>query len=96
MAKLFFRKLKQMSFSYKSLQTKYKYWPQGPETKLIRSIRQDLKSRGGNRDLKIHLFNLQNAEKAMATHSSTFAWNMPWMEEPGRLQSMGLLRVRHD
>ena len=35
-------------------------------------------------------------EKAMATHSSTLAWKIPWMEEPGRLQSMGLLRVRHD
>ena len=31
----------------------------------------------------------------MATHSSTLAWKMPWMEEPGRLQSMGSLRVRH-
>ena len=30
-------------------------------------------------------------EKAMAPHSSTFAWKIPWMEEPGRLQSMGLL-----
>ena len=29
----------------------------------------------------------------MATHSSTLAWKIPWMEEPGRLQSMGLLRV---
>ena len=35
-------------------------------------------------------------EKAMAPHSSTLAWNIPWMEEPGRLQSMGSLRVRHD
>ena len=35
-------------------------------------------------------------EKAMATHSSTFAWKIPWMEEPGRLQSMGSLRVGHD
>ena len=35
-------------------------------------------------------------EKAMATHSSTLAWKIPWTEEPGRLQSMGLLRVRHD
>ena len=33
---------------------------------------------------------------AMAPHSSTLAWKIPWMEEPGRLQSMGLLRVRHD
>ena len=32
----------------------------------------------------------------MATHSRTLAWKIPWMEEPGRLQSMGLLRVRHD
>ena len=30
-------------------------------------------------------------EKAMAPHSSTFAWKIPWMEEPGRLQPMGLL-----
>ena len=35
-------------------------------------------------------------EKAMAPHSSAFAWKIPWMEEPGKLQSMGLLRVRHD
>ena len=34
-------------------------------------------------------------EKAMATHSSTLAWKIPWMEEPGRLQSMGSLRVRY-
>ena len=36
------------------------------------------------------------SEKAMAPHSSTLAWKIPWMEEPGRLQSMGSLRVRHD
>ena len=35
-------------------------------------------------------------EKAMATHSSTLAWRIPWAEEPGRLQSMRLLRVGHD
>ena len=35
-------------------------------------------------------------EKAMATHSSTLAWRIPWMEEPGGLQSMGLRRVGHD
>ena len=34
-------------------------------------------------------------EKAMAPHSSTLAWRLPWTEEPGRLQSMGLLRVGH-
>ena len=36
------------------------------------------------------------SEKAMAPHSSTLAWKIPWTEEPGRLQSMGLRRVRHD
>ena len=35
-------------------------------------------------------------EKEMATHSSTLAWRTPWMEEPRRLQSMGLQRVGHD
>ena len=35
-------------------------------------------------------------EKAMAPHSSTLAWKIPWTEDPGGLQSMGLLRVRHD
>ena len=34
--------------------------------------------------------------KAMALHSSTLAWKIPWKEEPGRLQSMGLWRVGHD
>ena len=37
-----------------------------------------------------------SSEKALAPHSSTLAWKIPWMQEPGRLQSMGLLRVRHD
>ena len=35
-------------------------------------------------------------EKEMATHSSTLAWKIPWMEEPGSLQSMGSQRIRHD
>ena len=35
-------------------------------------------------------------EKTMATHFSTLAWKIPWTEEPGRLQSMGLWRVGHD
>ena len=36
------------------------------------------------------------SQEAMAPHSSTLAWEIPWAEEPGRLQSMGSLRVRHD
>jgi len=39
---------------------------------------------------------LMDSEKAMAPHSSTLAWKIPWMEEPGRLQSMRSLRVGHD
>ena len=35
-------------------------------------------------------------EKGMATHSSILAWRIPWTEEPGGSQSMGLQRVRHD
>ena len=38
----------------------------------------------------------EQLEKAMASHSSTLAWKIPWMEEPGRLQSMGSLRVGHN
>ena len=37
-----------------------------------------------------------NSEKAMAPYSSTLAWKIPWTEEPGRLQSMGSLRVGPD
>ena len=40
--------------------------------------------------------NQTQLKKAMAPHSSTLAWKIPWMEEPGRLQSMGSQRVKHD
>ena len=43
----------------------------------------------------IHSY-LKLPEKAMAPHSSIFAWKIPWTKEPGRLQSMGLLRVGHN
>ena len=41
-------------------------------------------------------FHFHTLEKAMATHSSTLAWKIPWTEEPGRLQSMGSLGVGYD
>ena len=53
----------------------------------------------------MHSFNLvmidtlilqMGLEKAMVPHSSTLAWKLPWTEEPGGPQSMGLRRVRHD
>ena len=46
--------------------------------------------------LTIALISHARMEKAMATHSSTLAWKLPWMEVPGRLSSMGSHRVRHD
>ena len=44
----------------------------------------------------IYVVLAQLLEKAMAPHSSTLAWKIPWAEEPGRLQSMGSRRVGHD
>ena len=44
--------------------------------------------------LSQYLFPRNLVEKEMATHSSILAWKIPWMEEPVRLQSMGLQRVR--
>ena len=41
-------------------------------------------------------FHFHALEKEMAIHCSTLAWKIPWMEEPGGLQSMGLLIVGHD
>ena len=41
-------------------------------------------------------FHFHALEKEMATHSSTLVWRIPWMEEPGRLQSTGSQRVGHD
>ena len=49
------------------------------------------------KELRKVMTNLDNMlEKAVAPHSSTLAWKIPWTEEPGGLQSMGSLRVRHD
>ena len=45
---------------------------------------------------KNYLGLVNQSEKAMAPHSSTLAWKIPWTEEPGRLQCVGSLRVRHD
>ena len=50
---------------------------------------------GGQRII-VNVCRYAKMEKAMATHSSTLAWKILWTEEPGRLQSMGSLRVGHD
>ena len=49
------------------------------------------------RDTRLWALDWEDAlQKAMATHSSTLAWKIPWTEEPGRLQSSGSQRVGHD
>ena len=52
-----------------------------------------MKSPVGKSRKNIVFFSLRYVEKAMAPHSSSLAWKIPWTEEPGGLQSMGLLRV---
>ena len=59
----------------------------------INDIRKTYFSISGTANLE---GSIKVSEKAMAPHSSTLAWKIPWMEEPGRPQSMGSLRVRHD
>ena len=49
-----------------------------------------------NYNVELHAVIPPFPEKAMAPHSSTLAWKIPWMEEPGRLPSMGSLRVGYD
>jgi len=53
-------------------------------------------NQSGARNLRISTDLVQELEKAMAPHSSTLAWNIPWTEEPGGLQPMGSRRVGHD
>ena len=58
--------------------------------------RKTFNSRGQKTRPSILALLFTNLEKALATHSSALAWKIQWTEEPGRLQSMGSLRVRHD
>jgi len=53
-------------------------------------------SKSDTNNMKIYSIEGMYSEKVMAPHSSTLAWKIPWTEEPGRLQSMGSLRVGHD
>ena len=64
-------------------------------TVFFKSIQSTTPRAKFNINHRIHVI-MMPPEKAMAPHSSTLAWRIPWMEEPGRLQSMGSLRVRND
>ena len=60
-------------------------------------VAQTVKRLSTMRETQVRSLGQENPlEKEMATHSSTISWKIPWMEEPGRLQSMGSQRVGHD
>ena len=60
-------------------------------------VAQRLKHLPGMREAQVRSLGLEDPlEKEMATHSSTLAWRITWMEEAGRLQSTGSQRVGHD
>ena len=62
-------------------------FPAGSDSKGLPTKRETRLQSLGREDL---------LKKEMATHSSTLAWKIPWMQEPGRLQPMGLQRFGHD
>ena len=74
------------------------YWSGVPlsspnlQTKLISKLSKII----GHRSYTTIMFKEAISEKAMTPHSSTLAWKIPWVVEPGRLQSMGSLEVGHD
>ena len=73
------------------------YYKPTVQDSMVLAQRQKYRSMEQNRkprDKSTHIWT--PSEKAMEPHSSTLAWKIPWMEEPGGLQSMGSLRVRHD
>ena len=58
-------------------------------------VAQMVKRLSTMRETQVRSLGLEDPLKEMAIHSSTIAWKIPWAEEPGRLQSMGLQRVGH-
>ena len=66
-------------------------------TSLASPVAQTVKNLPARQETRVSSLGREDPlEKEMATHSSTLAWRIPWTEEPGGLQSMGLQRVRHD
>ena len=63
-------------------------------SKVMTNLDSILKSRDITWPTNVHL--VKAMEKVMAPHTTTLAWNIPWTEGPGRLQSMGSRRVRHN
>ena len=61
-----------------------------------RVVKNQSANAGGARDVGLMPGSGRSLEKEMAPHSRTLAWKIPWTEEPGGLQFMGLQRVRYD
>ena len=71
-------------------------WPQ-PLISLTSQVAQRVKSLPAVRETRVQSLGREYLlEKEIATHSGILAWKVPWMEEPGGLQSMGSQRVRYD
>ena len=75
---------------------KTQQWPQDWKRSIFIPIPKKGNAKECSNYHTIVLISYASMEKAMAPPSSTPAWTIPWMEERGRLQSMGLLRVGHD
>ena len=71
------------------------WWPQGWKRSVFIPIPKKGKAKECSNYHTIALISHTSTEKALVTHSGTFAWQIPWREEPGRLQSMESLRVEH-
>ena len=73
------------------------YFPYIPEHDSVFPCGSDAKASAYNAEDRVRSLGWEGPlEKQMAIHSSTLAWKIPWMEERGRLQSMGSQRVGHD
>ena len=60
-------------------------------------VAQSVKNLPAMQEMQVRFLGQEDPlKKGMVVHSSTLAWRIPWTEEPGRLQSTGLQRVRHD
>ena len=75
---------------------KTQQWPQDWKRSVFIPIPKKGNAKECSNYCTIALISHTSTEKAMAPHSSTLAWKIPWMEESGRLRSMGSLRVGHD
>ena len=90
------RELKRSNWSIHFFLISNGTWTQEPSGQGKRSSQIRVRRRRPGQRNAIYIVLGVASEKAMAPHSSTLVWKIPWMEEPGRLQSMGSRRVTHD